>query len=818
MSGRTTRPAARSLRRAGRASVGWWRRSAGPLRQPALAVGIALVAYLACFPIARPVTLDVGRFPDRLVIAGFNGDERDNGITYRWTRTMATVAIPGYGGVRDAHIEIDARNGRGTPTEIPFQVDLGASPAPVAASGAFLPVLADLRASGTGADLTVRLRAERFIPASSDTRILGVQIDRLRIEPLETSWWAGAVGGWPWAVRLMLFALAITLVVPRAWSGRLGGGLAALVAFAALAAPETRFVFPPLLVPAIIAVSVGGAALRWRASAALLSRGWHALDQRSVARGIVAVLVAGYVAVTFVVVCKVDFIGHADYADNAVRARNLVRLKGDVIDYVPQFYTRFGSITHPAETWPPLQVWLIAVAFRLFGISTVVAKLPNIAIMAGLLGATYAIGAWRWSRRVGVLAAVFLAAMPLVFEDTLFPVNDLVFTLLFAAFVVALYRAWYEPRVREPSARPGRMGRWLPDIALGAAAGLFLLAKPSGGVMIAGAAFVAFVAARRAWTRIPWSSIAVALVTMIACYMPWAVRNIVTFHTPFHSTESYDAWVLKYDPAQPVDGIYGVFWNKALPHPRLLVGYGYDHFLTVQGQQFTRLWGDLTGGALIPRVLLPLLVIGLIIGAARRPGFGLVLLGAVVPYLLFVCLYWHEEVRYLLVLVPWLLLYAAAGLEWTYDALITWFAGMRQRALVPLLVGVLLAAIFIPAGRDIRVRVAAQTSGNGMVEAANWLKANTPADAVVMTRNPWEISWHSGRRAVMLPLGTRDEVYAVMRQYHVTVLELDHINDPNTIRESLKSLYSFKDVPGITPLYDPQNNFYLVFAVSPPPA
>ena len=167
-------------------------------------------------------------------------------------------------------------------------------------------------------------------------------------------------------------------------------------------------------------------------------------------------------------------------------------------------------------------------------------------------------------------------------------------------------------------------------------------------------------------------------------------------------------------------------------------------------------------------------------------------------------------------LIPWLLLYAASGIEWAYDALITWFAGMWQRALAPILVALVLLALLIPDGREIALRAETQTSGNAMVEVSNWLAANTPTDAVVMTRNPWEVSWHSGRQTVMLPIGSREDVYAVMRQYHVTYLELDHINDMSLLRESLQPLYSFKPLPGITPLYDPHNDAYLVFAVAPP--
>jgi 4-amino-4-deoxy-L-arabinose transferase-like glycosyltransferase len=614
----------------------------------------------------------------------------------------------------------------------------------------------------------------------------------------------------------MLFALAIVLVVPVPWSGALGGGCAATVALAALAVPESRFILPPLLLPGAVAIVAVGAAWRWRATAALFDTIWHALDQRTVARAITGTLVVAYSIFTIAVIVHVDFIGHADYADNAVRARNIVQGHGDVIDYVPQFYQQFPTVVHPAETWPPLQVWMIAAFFRVFGTSTVVAKLPNVAVMAALLAFAAAVGAWRWSRRVGIIAALFLAAMPLFFEDTLFPVNDLVFTLLFALFAVALYRAWCEPRLAPMRPDAQRWRAWLPDLFVGTSAGLLLLAKPSGGVLIVGAAVAAFLVARRLGVRLRWQGASVSAATALIVYAPWAIRNLVTFGSPVHSTESLDAWVLKYDPQQPTEGIYRVFWGRDLPHPRLLVGYGYDHFLAVEGHQFVQLWVDITRGALLPRVLIPLALLGLVIGASRRSGFGLILAGAFVPYTLFVLLYWHYEVRYFLVVVPWLLLFAAAGIEWVYDALVTWFAGMWQRALPPILVALLLLAVFIPAGRDIAVRADAQTGGNAIVAVSNWLAENTPSDAVIMTRNPWEVSWHSGRRTVMLPLGSLDDVYAVMRQYHVTYLELDHINDTSTLRESLKPLYSFKPMPGITPFYDPHNDAYLVFAVAPP--
>ena len=69
------------------------------------------------------------------------------------------------------------------------------------------------------------------------------------------------------------------------------------------------------------------------------------------------------------------------------------------------------------------------------------------------------------------------------------------------------------------------------------------------------------------------------------------------------------------------------------------------------------------------------------------------------------------------------------------------------------------------------------TTGTGIVTTADWLRANTPPDAVIMSRNVWELSFHSERRGVMIPNNaTLDQIKGVMRDYHATYLQLDHLD------------------------------------------
>ncbi|HMA36617.1 MAG TPA: glycosyltransferase family 39 protein, partial [Chloroflexia bacterium] len=138
----------------------------------------------------------------------------------------------------------------------------------------------------------------------------------------------------------------------------------------------------------------------------------------------------GYAAYALSVLLGVDWIGHADYADNAVVARNLAAGRGPVIDYVPQFYRFYAGITHPADTWPPLQPLLIAPGFLLLGAQTWVAKLPNLVVLLALAVAVYHFAGRWWDRRVALLAALLTLLHPYFFQTVLYPINDLAFTLL----------------------------------------------------------------------------------------------------------------------------------------------------------------------------------------------------------------------------------------------------------------------------------------------------------------------------------------------------------------------------------------------------
>jgi hypothetical protein len=165
--------------------------------------------------------------------------------------------------------------------------------------------------------------------------------------------------------------------------------------------------------------------------------------------------------------------------------------------------------------------------------------------------------------------------------------------------------------------------------------------------------------------------------------------------------------------------------------------------------------------------------------ATRRKLIGL-LLAAFVPYMLFLALYWHaNEERYFVVVLPWLALLAAAALWRGYDRI----AAIGDGRWAPLGMAMAITAIALImqpswAPIDEKVRSEPQLYAADL-DAYAWLKANTPQDAVMMTRNPWQLNWQSQRPALMIPYTVdRQTLLNIAQHYHARYLVLDSLQRP----------------------------------------
>jgi 4-amino-4-deoxy-L-arabinose transferase-like glycosyltransferase len=535
--------------------------------------------------------------------------------------------------------------------------------------------------------------------------------------------------------------------------------------------------------------------------------------------GLFAAIWLTYLAV---INARLPYVGHADYSDNAVVARNLAAGRGWVVDYVTQFFELRDSLTRPQETWPLLQPVWIAPFFVMFGPTEWAAKIPNLIFSAILLALVYAIGARIWDRRVGLTAAVFTLTNYLFFRLGIYVTNDLAFVVFSMGAIYALYRSQEVGGRTQPSAlspQPSTL-RWL--LLSGVLTGLMMLQKPSGAMIAVGMGL--WLIMQNVKGKMPKESLSPAIIlhfafSILRSALPWAivalvvlspylVRNMLEFGKPVYSTESYDAWVLGYrgPSGDAWAEIYRVFTPElggpGNPDRSWILRWGFDatadKFMTQvrelrnyvmpiwpglpgwPGQLFSQ--SDCSTPASCKNIVSALgawLALVGVIGAIRfrRRLIGLLAM-AFAPYVVFMLTYWRtDEERYWVMLIPWLTLLAAWMVWAIYDKLAE--IGDRRWAPLGLILAVAMIAMFVGYSRpDITDKVVNEPGARVWapdLAAYAWLDANIPPDAAVMTRIPWQLNWHTKRPAVMIPnTGDMDTLLTIARHYDAEYLVLEN--------------------------------------------
>ncbi len=524
-----------------------------------------------------------------------------------------------------------------------------------------------------------------------------------------------------------------------------------------------------------------------------------------------AFLLTVWIGYVWSVIMAMPYVGHADYADNAVVARNLLAGRGWTVDYVTQFYRLYDGVTRPQETWPLLQPVWVAISFAIFGVSNWAAKAPNLLFLVVLALVVYQAGARLWDRRVGLVAVAVLITSHLYFKLVIYVTNDMGFTLFAFGALILMYLAWGAPGAASLERRlrwAGMSQRLLLTICSGILTGLMLLQKPgSGGLIALGMGLwllhtrftplprtLADIRARLA-PCVVWGAVAFALLT------PYLIRNMLTFGVPYYSTESKDAWVLEYTTWDQIYAVYTAeegLSTPGVPDRSWILRWGFDRTLVKMERQVHALRDYLIpswqpapfglsawfGRADKDRLLFDagawLALAGAIAAMMSHRRLMSLLGTAFVPYTLFLIVYWHtNEERYWVVVMPWLALFAAAMLWRIYDRIAALSDG-RWTPFGVLAVMALMGAIIAPSWSPIAEKVRDEPNlYRADLDAYAWLKRNTPPDAVMMTRNPWQLNWHSERPALMIPYTTDPETFLQLaRRYNVRYLVIDTLQRP----------------------------------------
>ncbi len=552
--------------------------------------------------------------------------------------------------------------------------------------------------------------------------------------------------------------------------------------------------------------------------------------------GLTVLLLAGGIWLGYeaVIVARLPYVGHADYADNAVVARNIVAGRGWVVDYITQFYQLYAGTTRPQETWPLLQPLWIAPFLAMFGEHAWAVKIPNLLFNALLLLLIFTIGTRLWDRRVGLVAALLTLTSHLFFKLTIYATSDLAFVVFTTAAVYLMQNAECRmqnagngqqsavssqaqplPTLQRSNVPTFQRSIVLPLLGSGVLTGLMLLQKPASALIATGMGIWLMLRiiqhqggrllpAGISWQR-PRSLLQHPLlarmllwaVPALLIFTPYVVRNLTLFQTPVYSTERYDAWVLGYrgDSSEAWEDIYRVYvpalGGAGVPDRSWILRWGFDHTLDKFITQVEAVrdyllpaWKGLPQSLagkdgqigflsqnerknLFSPLGAWLALAGIIAALAARRRLLSLLFLAFAPYTLFLVTYWHaNEERYFLMLIPWLALLSAWVLWAVFDRMRAIGDG-RWAPLGFVLVGLSVYSIMQFSWPIIASKVEHEPDKWAPDLAAYaWIEQHTPSDAVVMTRNPWQLNWHTSRAAVMIPNTSDYDILMFLARYY----------------------------------------------------
>ncbi|HEX8176468.1 MAG TPA: glycosyltransferase family 39 protein [Pyrinomonadaceae bacterium] len=168
---------------------------------------------------------------------------------------------------------------------------------------------------------------------------------------------------------------------------------------------------------------------------------------------------------------------------------------------------------------PPLFMWITALFYRLFGVSEFWARLPSALSGIALVGVTYLIGSYTYSKRVGLLAAVILLTCYHFLSFSRFGTMDVMLTLFTYLAVYAYLRLKSENQ------------KWWYLVWLSCA--LALMVKGAGGIIAPAAILLALAFDKRFSAAIRlrhfWQGVLLALLIIA----PWHILMYVWYGRAF---------------------------------------------------------------------------------------------------------------------------------------------------------------------------------------------------------------------------------------------------------------------------------------------
>ncbi|HVU01459.1 MAG TPA: glycosyltransferase family 39 protein [Polyangiaceae bacterium] len=430
-----------------------------------------------------------------------------------------------------------------------------------------------------------------------------------------------------------------------------------------------------------------------------------------------------------------------DALDYAEVARSVIRGQGDTVNHVVFHTGFFRAVRHPLEVHGLLTPWLLVPLFKIWGATTAVARVPSAFAFAAVGTSAFLVAA----RFEGVVAGVLAGALCVTRYDLEAYAGMGTDDLGLAALALGAVGC-FSLGVAENSRR---WFGWCGLLA-GAAA-----AQKVSGLLLPEAFTLTLLLVKEARSRAGlrgWFWIVGPTLAVIVLY---AIRNERVYGelgSPYGALE----WLGK----EHLSRYFGLY-EAPLRTTEILRTAGAPHVLELVGRQFRTLW-EVVGHD-------PLVLMGLLATLAElrvRPAFAVATLSYVLGLVFLLCVLHHVEARYLAALVPLCAVSSAtAAARVLARASSRWPEAIRWAERVGS-AGVAGYCLWNAVSFTRELRSAGAMAASGICAGAmDFVRDALPADAVVLTPQPWLLSWAGERAAVNAPTNGLEAVVKVATHY-----------------------------------------------------
>jgi hypothetical protein len=469
-------------------------------------------------------------------------------------------------------------------------------------------------------------------------------------------------------------------------------------------------------------------------------------------QGIACLLAAGSVVAGLLVTRGFTHVP-PDAAHYGIIARHLLRGEGYVESVIGFHPATYESVRHIPELHGLLRPFALVPWVAILGAGPVAIRMPGLlyTALAGL------VVFWWGGRLFGPVAALLACALTLLNANLLFygllGADDVGFAFYFTAMLATLDWAL-------------ATGRDRGFLLAGCLGGLALLEK-GAGLFFPAVFLVSALRLRDTPPRRVGRWLALLFVPLMGALGIYLARNWLAYGSlQFRfavlnwvwKLEGFEGWTQVFDRTPPLlemldrlgwDRVAQVVWTQVRRFVALIV--------RVRPLAEADPLGTLTAPAFLPVLAL----LGLPLVARRVPITAWLVAASVAGSATFICLLYSAEVRYFSMLVPAVALVVAG--------LVAAGAGSDVRAVrLGSVAGAALVLVLatVAYGRTVRTLVTFPGLDPCPV-AVRWIAAHTPADARILTFNPWFVGWAADREAIMTPSGGVDQIVRIARRYDV---------------------------------------------------